>query len=172
MKSLLYGFDGGRALARLRSTVRPLRRRWHRTGRWLNRCGERLVVIGGAKSSYRSTRACRQGRLVLSSCVQPAPGSATRLGRAARWLSKAQNIRFERPCPFHGFGANGRYRRISPVAAHSGDRLLSEPTAGTQPCRREPLFMSSCPEESHLRTLPDPYVNLSIHTAPDVQPFP
>jgi hypothetical protein len=23
--------------------------------------------------------------------------------------------------------ANGRYRRISPVAAHSGDRLLSEP---------------------------------------------
>src|SRR5580700_1164609 len=31
--------------------------------------------------------------------------------------------------------------RISPVAAHSGDRLLSEPTAGTQPCRREPLFM-------------------------------
>jgi hypothetical protein len=38
--------------------------------------------------------------------------------------------------------ANGRYRRISPVAAHSGDRLLSEPTAGTQPWRREPLFMS------------------------------
>jgi hypothetical protein len=36
---------------------------------------------------------------------------------------------------------NGRFRRISPVAAHSGDRLLSEPTAGTQPCRREPLFM-------------------------------
>ena len=34
-----------------------------------------------------------------------------------------------------------RLRRISPVAAHSGDRLLSEPTAGTQPCRREPLFM-------------------------------
>jgi hypothetical protein len=34
-----------------------------------------------------------------------------------------------------------RFRRISPVAAHSGDRLLSEPTAGTQPCRREPLFM-------------------------------
>jgi len=30
---------------------------------------------------------------------------------------------------------------ISPVAAHSGDRLLSEPTADTQPCRREPLFM-------------------------------
>jgi hypothetical protein len=39
---------------------------------------------------------------------------------------------------------DGRNRRISPVAAHSGDRLLSEPTAGTQPCRREPLFMPRC----------------------------
>jgi hypothetical protein len=34
-----------------------------------------------------------------------------------------------------------RFRRISPVAAYSGDRLLSEPTAGTQSCRREPLVM-------------------------------
>src|SRR6266404_2593933 len=32
--------------------------------------------------------------------------------------------------------------------------------------------MSSRPEDSHLRALPDPYVNLSIHTAPDVRPFP
>jgi len=48
-------------------------------------------------------------------------------------------------CDFKSRGfsnaANGRFRRISPVAAHSGDRLLSEPTAGTQPCRREPLFL-------------------------------
>jgi hypothetical protein len=36
---------------------------------------------------------------------------------------------------------NGRNRRISPVVAHPGDRLLSEPTAGIEPCRREPLFM-------------------------------
>jgi hypothetical protein len=34
-----------------------------------------------------------------------------------------------------------RFRGNSPVAAHSGDRLLSEPTVATQPCRREPLFM-------------------------------
>jgi hypothetical protein len=33
--------------------------------------------------------------------------------------------------------ANRSSRRISPVAAHSGDRLLSETTADTQPCRRE-----------------------------------
>src|ERR1019366_4365372 len=31
--------------------------------------------------------------------------------------------------------------------------------------------MSSRPEESHPRALPDPCVNLSIHTAPDVQPL-
>ena len=45
---------------------------------------------------------------------------------------------FRSQCPE---SLNDRSRRISPVAAHSGDRLLSEPTAGTQPCRREPLFM-------------------------------
>ena len=32
--------------------------------------------------------------------------------------------------------------------------------------------LSSRPEDSHLWALPDPYVNLSIHTAPDVRPFP
>jgi transposase len=31
---------------------------------------------------------------------------------------------------------------------------------------------SSRPEDSHLRALPDAYVNLSLHTAPDVRPFP
>ena len=31
---------------------------------------------------------------------------------------------------------------------------------------------SSRPEESHPRALPDPCVNLSIHTAPDARPFP
>ena len=32
--------------------------------------------------------------------------------------------------------------------------------------------MSSRAEELHLRALPEPYVNLSIHTAPDVRPLP
>src|SRR6516162_10719013 len=48
--------------------------------------------------------------------------------------------------------ANGRLRRVSPVAAHTGDRLLPEPTAGTQPCRREPLFTHHyglCPGRTH-----------------------
>src|SRR5215813_5027542 len=63
--------------------------------------------------------------------------------------------------------------RIGPDRPLSGGAaLLSEPTAGAQTWRREPLLMSSRPEDSHLRALPDPYVNLSIHTAPDVRPFP
>src|SRR2546421_9526991 len=37
---------------------------------------------------------------------------------------------------------------------------------------RRAIALSSRPEDSHLRALPDPYVNLSIHTAPDVRPFP
>jgi hypothetical protein len=32
--------------------------------------------------------------------------------------------------------------------------------------------LSSRPEESHPRALPDPCMNLSIHTAPDVRPLP
>jgi hypothetical protein len=35
-----------------------------------------------------------------------------------------------------------------------------------------PLLMSSRAEGLHLRALPEPYVNLSIHTAPVVRPLP
>jgi hypothetical protein len=37
---------------------------------------------------------------------------------------------------------------------------------------REATRLSSGPEDFHLRALPEPYVNLSIHTAPIVRPFP
>jgi hypothetical protein len=67
---------------------------------------------------------------------------------------------------------NARYRRILVVAGRPGEGPLIEPTPAVQPSRPEQLFMSSRPEDSHLRALPDPYVNLSIHTAPDVRPFP
>ena len=46
-----------------------------------------------------------------------------------------------RTSPFRGECGKVRLRRVSPVAAQSGDRPLSEPTAGTQPCRPETLFM-------------------------------
>ena len=33
------------------------------------------------------------------------------------------------------------------------------------------MDQASQPEEFHLQLLPEPYVNLSIHTAPDVRPL-
>src|SRR5450756_1034233 len=39
------------------------------------------------------------------------------------------------------------------------------------PAGRLPHLWSSRPEEFHLQALPDPCVNLSIHTAPDVRPL-
>jgi hypothetical protein len=37
--------------------------------------------------------------------------------------------------------ANGRVRRVSPVPGRAGEGLLTEPTAATQPWRRQPLLM-------------------------------
>ena len=34
------------------------------------------------------------------------------------------------------------------------------------------VTVSSRPGDSHPQALPEPYVNLSAHTAPDVRPFP
>ena len=36
----------------------------------------------------------------------------------------------------------------------------------------EAVNMSSSPRDFHPRALPEPCMNLSIHTAPDVQPLP
>jgi hypothetical protein len=38
-------------------------------------------------------------------------------------------------------GGKVRNRRVSPVAPNPGEGLLTEPTAGTQPERRELVFM-------------------------------
>src|ERR1700730_6652778 len=63
-----------------------------------------------------------------------------------------------------GYGALGRLDRVR------GVRLLRLTCrAADGPAQPE---MSSRPEDSHLRALPDPYVNLSIHTAPDVDVEP
>ena len=74
----------------------------------------------------------------------------------------------------HAIGRGFRQgdRRILLVVAGSGEGRLTEPTPAAQFREHELLYMSSRPEDSHLRALPDPYVNLSIHTAPDVRPFP
>jgi hypothetical protein len=47
-------------------------------------------------------------------------------------------------CSSSGAGGKGgkvRSRRLSPPAVRPGEGRLSEPTAGAQPSRREPLFV-------------------------------
>jgi len=72
--------------------------------------------------------------------------------RSSKAFRRRPLYRVDRPCragirnPYRTFsfgikGGKVRNRRFSPVAARSGDRLLSEPTAGTQPCWQEPLFI-------------------------------
>ena len=48
-----------------------------------------------------------------------------------------------------------------------GIARMDGPVAGPHSAR-----LSSRAEEFHLRALPEPCVNLSIHTAPDVRPLP
>ena len=87
----------------------------------------------------------------LGSRRQPKMRSNVRVGLRAVDFTRAANGSLGRGFPFRGAGGKVRNRRISPVAAHSGDRLLSEPTAGTQPCWREPLFMPLTRHSSHCR---------------------
>jgi hypothetical protein len=80
-------------------------------------------------------------------CISKSTGLVTKLGPTyfeSGWGRRprqrmAGTGRTPRPVDRHP--TKVRYRRVSPVAAHSDDRLLSEPTAGAHPCRREPLFM-------------------------------
>jgi hypothetical protein len=82
------------------------------------------------------------------------------------------------------FGAAGAYEQIDGTAhfgvdpTHPDNRGIADialaprdPT-GLVRFATDVTILSSRPEGSHLRALPDPYVNLSIHTAPDVRPFP
>src|SRR6516162_10697881 len=85
------------------------------------------------------------------------------------WRRSSLNDRYRLQLAVPPMAAN---RRVSPVAPRPREGPLTELIAGTQPRPQERELMSSRPEDSHLRALPDPYVNLSIHTAPDVRPFP
>jgi len=79
-----------------------------------------------------------------------------------------------RTSTFRGEDRKVRNRRISPVAAHSGDRLLSEPTAGTQPCRREPLFMPLTGHPARRRGMPESggYLPLGLWVSTVPYPIP
>src|SRR5262249_7940314 len=64
--------------------------------------------------------------------------------------------------------AFGAMPKVSDCAPHF--RLLDY----SRPTRLVPgtSKMTSRPKDFHLRALPDPCMNLSIHTAPDVRPLP
>ena len=71
-----------------------------------------------------------------------------------------------------------RSSATGPIDNYLGEILLHwwfAPSGRTgqtgHPKNGQMLIMASRAEEFHLRALPEPYVNLSIHTAPDVRPL-
>jgi len=67
------------------------------------------------------------------------------LGGSSHRIKKARRDRRRPDWPRLGYANPGdkpyvRFQRISSVAAHCGDRLLSGSTAGIPPWRREPLL--------------------------------
>jgi hypothetical protein len=128
---------------------RPLLSHMDITGRQIRRTG---IHPSEPLRSRTAEDGFGSGPSDFCACTLKVPRSAVGSGSGrpepARPMSQLGRLR-----RFDSGPANGRNRRISPVAAHSGDRLLSEPTAGTQPCRREPLFMpQSRPPQSSLRS--------------------
>jgi hypothetical protein len=53
-----------------------------------------------------------------------------------------------------------------------GDTLVFNDQNGAMRTADDVFELSSRPEEFHPRALPEPCMNLSIHTAPDVRPLP
>ena len=61
-------------------------------------------------------------------------------------------------------------RRVA-IQAPAGRLSAMPPIATVVAAMRRTQQRSSRPEEFHLQALPEPCVNLSIHTAPDVRPL-
>ena len=103
-------------------------------------------IRGGLRRTRRSSSAHVQKHTpepAASACV-------VHYGRSSPSLGASHSRQVRRYSFFRGASPSyDCFRRIPPVAAYSGDRLLSEPTAGTQPRRREPLFM---PEHGHSKS--------------------
>ena len=64
----------------------------------------------------------------------------------------------------------GRGEPSKATGRHPNVRSSGKSSHSVLVCKSTQL--SSRPEDFHLRALPEPYVNLSIHTAPDVRPLP
>jgi hypothetical protein len=50
-------------------------------------------------------------------------------------------VSYPAPALFNGGRVDGSFRRVSPVSGRAVEGLLTEPTAATQPGRRQPLLM-------------------------------
>jgi hypothetical protein len=109
------------------------------------------------------------------SCTLKVPRSAVGSGSGRPEPARPMS-QLGRTIPLRGQGAKVRNRRISPVAAHSGDRLLSEPIAGTQPWLREMVFMPQAgpPEQfdGSAGTAEMPSIMVYGHTCTENSRFP
>ena len=61
--------------------------------------------------------------------------------------------------------------RVESLRCEGSDAIGAKRTCRERRERVDLTKMSSRAEEFHLRALPEPYVNRSIHTAPDVRPL-
>src|SRR5450631_3578637 len=71
----------------------------------------------------------------------------------------------------HRFQCAGHYVRITMFVEVRAPLQIGDANPLLNADRELPL-VSSRPEEFHPRALPEPCMNLSIHTAPDVRPLP
>ena len=99
-----------------------------------------FVRIGGLDLADTGDVGNGSGPSDFCSCTLKVPRSAVGSGSGRPEPARPMS-QLGRTYPFQGAGTKVWCRRASPVAANSGDRLLSKPKAGTQPWRREPRFM-------------------------------
>src|SRR5205085_12139449 len=105
----------------------------------------RTAALGGHVERCED---CGETRIAYNSCRNRHCPKRQGLARA-QWDAEVQYLS---PRGDSGWGrllrANGGNRRASPVTPRPREGPLTEPTAGPQPCRREPLFM---PLSRHFR---------------------
>ncbi len=94
---------------------------------------------------------------------------ARELGFTAETLVRRDRAHSHRRGPRRHFRALAEWDGLTNGCSRGPCPQLAEPDVRS---RKRRSVLSSRAEEFHLRALPEPYVNLSIHTAPDVRPLP
>src|ERR1019366_6639719 len=103
-------------------------------------------------------------------------GSPRARGRRIVWRVRTQWIATDSICRVQISNTTPRSRGAKRPDSFAGSfrRLLRLSAWKTGSDRRvvKTALLTSRPRDFHPRALPEPYVNLSIHTAPDVRPLP